>query len=344
LEYKIVDPLEYDKWDEIVLNFNNCTFFHTSAWIKVLKDTYNFTPKSFIFHHGESVKGIVPVLEVNSLFTGKRGVSLPFSDHCDLLLTDDLDLRTTIQNIIQFGEQQKWDYVEFRSLEKAISAEDYSNYYSGHLLDLSRNIDDIYSGMRNSNKRNIKKAVKENVQIEFSNTMESMEEYFRLHCITRKRQGVPPQSFEFFLNIFMDIISSGKGNIVLGLLDKKIIAGAIFFHFAEKVIYKFGASDYKFQNTRANNLLFWEVIKLYSKNGYKSLDFGRTDPDQDGLRKFKLGWGTTEKKITYFKYSIKNRSIINNSQNNGKLQARVLNLMPGGMLKLIGEKLYRHMG
>ncbi len=46
-----------------------------------------------------------------------------------------------------------------------------------------------------------------------NNSEEAMDDYYRLHCMTRKRQGVPPQPVSFFKNIFDFIVKQGKGNI-----------------------------------------------------------------------------------------------------------------------------------
>ena len=50
----------------------------------------------------------------------------------------------------------------------------------------------------------------------------------------------------------------------------------------------------KYQNLRANNLVMWEAIKYYSAKGFELFSFGITKPDNEGLRKFKLGWGASE--------------------------------------------------
>ena len=36
------------------------------------------------------------------------------------------------------------------------------------------------------------------------------------------------------------------------------------------------------------------MIRWACENGYRELDFGRTDLEQDGLREFKRGWGAEE--------------------------------------------------
>jgi lipid II:glycine glycyltransferase (peptidoglycan interpeptide bridge formation enzyme) len=107
--------------------------------------------------------------------------------------------------------------------------------------------------------------------------------------MTRKEHGLPPQPFHFFKKIHDHIISKNLGVVVLASFDRENVAGAIYFHIGEKAVFKYGASDKKFQHLRANNLVMWEAIKWYSQNGYRSLCFGRTEPENQGLLQFKSG-------------------------------------------------------
>jgi len=88
-----------------------------------------------------------------------------------------------------------------------------------------------------------------------------MAAYVRLHDMTRKRQGVPPQPRSFFKNILDCVIETGKGSIFLAEHGGETVAGAVFFHMARSVVSKFTASDMRFQSLRANNLLFWSAIQ-----------------------------------------------------------------------------------
>ena len=45
---------------------------------------------------------------------------------------------------------------------------------------------------------NIKKALKEGVEVQLHNSFESVKSFFKLNCMTRKRHGLPPQPFKFF--------------------------------------------------------------------------------------------------------------------------------------------------
>ncbi len=79
------------------------------------------------------------------------------------------------------------------------------------------------------------------------------------------------------------------------------IAAAIFFRFGRNALYKYGASDKRFQALRANNLVMWQGIQFLARNGAEKLHFGRTEQENEGLRRFKLSWNTQEETIDYFR-------------------------------------------
>jgi lipid II:glycine glycyltransferase (peptidoglycan interpeptide bridge formation enzyme) len=131
---------------------------------------------------------------------------------------------------------------------------------------------------------------------------------------------------------------------VLASFHDKPIAGGVYFHFGEKAVYKYGASDLNYQNLRANNLVMWEAIKWYSSNGYKSLCFGRTEPENRGLIQFKSGWGTTEQPINYYRYDLKKGSFVSGSSKVTGSHNKIFRNMPLPILKKVGSILYKHAG
>ena len=113
---------------------------------------------------------------------------------------------------------------------------------------------------------------------------------------------MPPQPFRFFQNIYEEIISRGDGFVVLAKLASRSIAAAVFFEFNGNAVYKFGASDESQQYRRANNLVMWEAIKRLAQRGCRTLHFGRTELGNEGLRRFKRGWGAIEEVIPYCRF------------------------------------------
>ncbi len=148
----------------------------------------------------------------------------------------------------------------------------------------------------------------------------------------------------FFKKVYEHIISQNHGFVVLASYNKNVIAGAIYFHFGDRAIYKYGASDENYQNLRPNNLIMSEAIQWFSLNGYKSLSFGRTDPDNEGLRRFKKGWGTTESIIKYYKYDVVKGTFAHKSPQLTETQKKVFSKLPRFLLRATGSLLYKHIG
>ena len=102
------------------------------------------------------------------------------------------------------------------------------------------------------------------------------------------------------------MIRDGAGFISLAYhgKTKPAIAAAVFLRFGRSAVYKFGASDENDWHLRPNNLVMWEGIKHLAESGAQHLHFGRTSPGQDGLRRFKLSWGSAEESIQYTRYDV----------------------------------------
>jgi lipid II:glycine glycyltransferase (peptidoglycan interpeptide bridge formation enzyme) len=182
------------------------------------------------------------------------------------------------------------------------------------------------------------------VETNIYTSVESVREFYRLNCLTRREHGLPPQPYYFFKKIYEHIISKNLGIVVLAEYKNKNIAGAVYFHFGDKAIYKYGASEKKYQHLRANNLVMWKAIKWHSQNGYKSFCFGRTEPENKGLKQFKSGWGAKESRIFYYIYDLSKGAFVQNSSRVTGFHNKIFSHMPIPLLKMSGSLLYKHMG
>src|SRR3990172_2341885 len=100
---QIIDPTQYPNWDELLLSAPGSSFFHTSAWAKVLRDSYNYKPLYFAIVDTGGIRALIPDMEVNSFLTGKRGVSLPFSDYCGPINPAGISFRDIFIHVIEHG-------------------------------------------------------------------------------------------------------------------------------------------------------------------------------------------------------------------------------------------------
>ena len=343
LQFRRVDPLRDPEWDKAIKDGPEPTIFHTSHWAKVLSGSYGYVPHYFLAEH--SGKRIALCLaEVNSWITGCRASSLPFTDECIVLGvgTDAALWKDVLEFSAELAREHRWRSVEFRGVRQDMV--DFPVTFHGHELDLRASPDQLFSNCESSVRRAVRKAERSGVTVDIERSRSAVQQYYRLHCLTRKKHGVPPQPFKFFEQIYLHIIESGLGFVALGKLAGRVLAGAIFFNYERKALYKFGASDPAADHYRPSNLVMWSAIRHLVEQGYENLCFGRTSLHQEGLREYKLGWGAKEKEIRYLQIKANSKGYDLAPVEQGRESNRLLSRLPLPVLKQIGVWAYPHVG
>jgi lipid II:glycine glycyltransferase (peptidoglycan interpeptide bridge formation enzyme) len=190
-------------------------------------------------------------------------------------------------------------------------------------------------------RRAIRKAERSDVTAVIVRNRAAINDFYHLHVQTRRRHGLPPQSISFFLSIYEHIIKPGLGFIVLAQRESRPIAAAVFFCFGKNALYKYGASDKRFQELRANNLVMWQGIQFLARNGAEKLHFGRTEQENEGLRRFKLSWGTEEEALNYFRVDPSGRKYA--ARHDSAFHKRIFCRLPLAFNRLAGSMIYPHL-
>lgn len=340
---RAVNPLLEAGWDAHVECWPGASFFHSRAWAKVLHETYGFKPAYLVADHDGHDIGILPLMEVDSWLTGRRGASLPFTDECEPLVRDTRALAALTEAALSCAHLRRWKYLELRGGRNHFGAPASLRYY-GHTLALHDEIKQLFADCDSAVRRAVRKAAASDIQIEFRRSAEAAGTFHRLLCQTRQRHGVPPQPLRFFQQLHEHVLARNQGWIVLATLGGRAIAGAVFVHFGSSALYKYGASDETFQELRPNNLVMWRAIEWHARAGFTTLDFGRTDMHNAGLRRFKLAWGTRERVIEYVRYNCRANQFATLPPRASDQLQRVFKILPKPLLRLIGAAAYRHVG
>lgn len=344
MKFSLLNPVEHPHWDDLLLTAERATFFHTSAWARVLSESYGYKPHYFCIIEGGRLTGLIPVMEIDSFLTGKRAVSLPFTDICHPI-ADTADIfRDLMGELTRHGRRACWKYIEIKGGGAFLGPTAPSSAeHIIHILDLQPGEDALKKSFRESTRRNIRHAEKAGVEVTISHGRNALKSFYALHCLTRRRHGLPPQPWTFFETIQDHIIAAEKGFVALAAYAGKIVAGAVYFIFKNRALFKFGASDRTHQNLRANNLVMWEAVRRLCSKGFKTLHFGRTETDNHGLQQFKNGWRAKQGKIAYYRLKIAENTF-STERNGTRSSYPVCKVLPIPVLRLAGSLLYRHVG
>jgi CelD/BcsL family acetyltransferase involved in cellulose biosynthesis len=342
----ILNPLTDDRWDDLVAHHPCASAFHQRGWLEALNRTYGYEP--FVITttpHGEPLRNGVVLCRVSSWLTGARLVSLPFSDHCELLLNEPTEYIEFIDWLKTEHERRGYKYVELRPL---LDLQDLSSglrsdrAYCFHELDLTPSVEQLFRNLhKDSIQRKIRRAERERLSCEEGCSEQLVHEFYRLVLMTRKRHQLPPQPRAWFNNL----VRCMGHNVQIRLARKHTtpVAAMLTLRHRSSIIYKYGCSDETFHNYGGMPFLFWHLIEESKASGMEKIDFGRSDLDNSGLITFKDRFGSTRRSLTYYQYP---RGAGRKAGTKWGAQAIkwVLSILPDGIVSCAGRVLYRHMG
>ncbi len=336
LNLDISDP----RWSAFVQSCSQALPFHHPAWTQLLAECYRYHP--LVLALSDDTGGLIagaPVLDVSSRLGGRRWASLPFTDYCPLLVKDQ-HVTVPVTTIIDEARFHKLDALELREGLSPRSGLHASEVAVRHTLDLTAGPAAVYSRFSKMHQRNVRKAEKAGVCVELGRSITDVRAFYRLHLLTRQRLGVPVQPWRFFQLLTDRMLQEHLGFVLIARINGVPAAAGVFLAWNGVLVYKYGASDPRFWEYRPNNLLFREAIRWGCENGYHTFDWGRTDFEDEGLRKFKDGWGAKEEPLVYS--VIAEEPARSSSGRVNKAMGTVIRHSPAGVCRVLGELFYRY--
>jgi len=362
-----VDPLRDPRWEELLRSHPRASVFHTPAWLEALRRTYGYEPVVYTTSPpgSELTNGIV-LCRVHSRITGRRIVSLPFSDHCEPLVEGPEELARLLHSLKLDCISERWQYLELRP-RTALAVpppglEPAHDFYS-HSVDLTPEIKDIFRQFhKDSVQRKIRRAEREGLIYEEGRSETLLEKFYQLLLRTRRRQHLPPHPRIWFRNV-VDCLGD-KAKLRIASKDGRSIASIITISFKDVLVYKYGCSDERFHNLGGVQLLLWKAIQDGKRSRAHEFDLGRSNRDNSGLITFKDRWGAARSQLTYWNYSTRLAPIVApgwrsklvhriiphipdsllTTSSRTKMAKTIFPYIPDSLLIAAGKLLYKHIG
>lgn len=342
-----LDPLQDSRWSALVAQHPDASVFHTTAWLHSLQRTYGYRPVVFTMAGPDTpLDNSILFCEVRSWLTGSRLVSLPFSDHCEPLLTSVSAAEAIVDHLDGIRRDGHWKYIEIRPRTNRLASArglDASDHFWHHVLDLSPPEETLFAAChKNAVRQQIGRARREGLQADEGVSRQHLQTFYQLLLLTRQRHHLPPQPLQWFRNLadaFRESMS-----IRVAKYNGQPIAAIVTLRHGNVMFYKYAASDARYHSLGGMQFLLWKAIQDARSTGCAAFDFGRSELDNEGLALFKDRWGATRSDVTYRRCGAKAIS-------SGALRtlavrsARgVLDRAPGVCRAAAGRFLYRHAG
>ena|SRR3989304_8877719 len=299
--------LSNENWDDFVAVSDNGTIFHTRKFLSYHPKT-RFNDASIIVKKNDKLFSVFPAAvierENKRILTSHSGASYGgFVYNSDLNLKDAFSL---VEGLEDFGKENNCDRIQL-TIPPIIYESKYSNYMDFALVKnnfqyIKREISSVVqldipeekllSTYRAEARTAVNKSIKKGVIIR---ECDNYGEYYEILKKNLKlRHNVSPthtiEELKKLAGMFTKEI-----RLWGAFLGDKLIAGVCNFTANPRVVLAFYIShDEDYQEYRAVNLLFYEIMKKYQQEGCRFLDFGIFTVNMDpnlGLARFKENFG-----------------------------------------------------
>jgi CelD/BcsL family acetyltransferase involved in cellulose biosynthesis len=332
-----LEPLDGDSWRTFVESSEGSCPFHHPAWAALMTESHGYQGFAVTVVEGGEIVAGLPVLAVSR----GRWLALPFADYCPPLARDEASFATLVSGLNDLRKENGVGEVEVRAELRGADVHPV-RFSLRHALALQPDPEALRSTFNQSRvRRGIGQAERAGVVVRRGESSADLADvFYRLHLKTRRRLGKPVQKREFFELLWKRILEPGLGFVLIAYAGSTPAAGAVYLSSYGATTYLYGASDPDQTKVRPNHMVMWKAIEWSCRLGDRTFDFGRTDPDNQGLRDFKNGWGTVEEPLVYTALADHPPS-----PSSGRLRTvaeGVIRRAPPPASRLLGELLHRY--
>lgn len=353
------NPLTDARWTDLLLKHQRASVFHTPGWLSALQRYYEYTPVVFTTSPpDESLENGIVFCQVKTWITGQRLVSLPFSDHCDALITSPSEYTQILAYARASIGRADCKYVEVRPAsidgreELTSLGMAPTETFCHHWLSLDSSLEALFRRFhKDCIQRKIRRAEREYLAYEAGRSERLLYKFYKLQVRTRRRHGLPPQP----LNWFRHLIASMGDRLTIRVASKNDhpVAALLTLSFKDTITYKYGCSDERFNHLGGTPYLFWKTIQEAKAQGVRRLDLGRSETDNAGLIQFKDRLGATRGELKYYRlvpskapsaWRMAAAAKMVRSPRATQLLRRLVRHIPDAAMAAAGRLLYRHFG
>jgi FemAB-related protein (PEP-CTERM system-associated) len=327
------------QWDRFVLHHPKASFFHQTAWKRVMEKTYGY--RAFYFYAGQAgrITGIAPAFLVSSWITGRLLVSLPFAVYGGVCADDAESERALVDRLERLAIELRVEHLELRDRGGELLPGYHANSrHATFTIPLIADIEALYKAFPKDIRYMIRKGEKAGLAVRRG--FDQLDHFYRLMTINLRRLGTPAFPKCLFENLIREYPNQVDLTVVYS--NDKPVAGGMSFFFREWMQpYYVGSLD-EAKGLAANDFLWWELIKLAAVTGHKTFDFGRSKKES-GNFDFKKKWNPQIESLNYQIRLVRRTEMPNFSPTNPKFEmaTNIWKKLPLGLTRMIGPRLVR---
>ncbi|MDT8453020.1 MAG: FemAB family PEP-CTERM system-associated protein [Gammaproteobacteria bacterium] len=288
---------EEQEWNDYVEKHPAATIHHLTPWRQILQKTYGIESFYFVARNdGHRIVGVLPLVRLKSRLFGDMLVSMPYFQRGGAIADHPAIETTLMQSANREAARLGIDHIEYRD---DIPRQDLLalTFKVNMILALPDSEETLWHGFTAKLRAQIKRPQQLAPRILIGGK-EYLDDFYKVYSRNMRDLGSPVHS-RLLLENMLKAFPGKSWIIVIRLNNIPVSAGFLLGH-GDTMEVPLASTIREANPHSMNMLLYWEVLKLAVRQGYKNFDFGRSSKHA-GTYRFKQQWGAQPKQL-YWHY------------------------------------------
>lgn len=337
---------ERNRLTEFVHRHPEGTPFHLPIWLDAIADGTGARSFALISEAGEQITGYLPLHEVHSPVFGRLLASTGFAVGGGALVGDDGDGSALFQGAEELALRNSCPTIELRGGLTPDVREGWlrqNKSHCGFVIELAADDEAQLLAVPRKQRAEVRKGLTNDLEIRTGSDLADREMHYAVYSESVRNLGTPvfPRAlFDAVLDRFGE-----AADILTVLSEGRPVASVLSLYHGGAVMPYWGGGTFDARRLRANDRMYFELMRHARNRGCSHFDFGRSKTDS-GAYHFKRNWGFEPEPLHYAVWTAPGaeRRDANPTSAKNALQVSLWQKLPLGVANRIGPWIARGLG
>lgn len=328
------------RWDAFVEGVPDATFFHRAGWKHVIERTFGHRTYFLYAESHGVIRGVLPLVHVRSLVFGSSLISTPFCVYGGSICTTPQACAALDVEACGLAESLGVDQLELRYRQPRHEDWPSKDLYCTFRKEIEGDAEHNLRAIPRKQRAMVRKGIQAGL---VSRADLGVDAVFDVYAESVRNLGTPVFPRRYF-HALKDVF--GEDCEALAVLNgDEVVAGVLSFYFRDEVLPYYGGGKAAARQLKANDFMYWEVMRRAGERGVTQFDFGRSKRGT-GAFDFKRNWGFEPQVMSYEYRLVRAKAPPDVNPLNPKYRAfiEVWKRLPLPVSRLIGPLIARDLG
>ena len=307
-------------WDSYVNSHPYAAGYHLIAWRHVITAAFGHTVYYYLAKDSQGeVRGVLPLVYLNSRLFGRFLASLPYFNYGGLLADSWEAKEALLGHATSCACRLGATHIELRHTEPADMSWAKKDHKVSMRLDLPRCFDDLVKAFPPKLRSQMRRGEKEGMYVRTSG-VELLDDFYEVFSRNMRDLGTPVYGKDFFKEILTTFPKDAR--LCCVYLQNQVLAAGFLYGFRQIIEIPWAASDRRYARMAPNMMLYGSMLRYACEQGYRVFDFGRSSKG-GGTYRFKEQWGAKPHQLYWYYWLAEGRDMPQLNPDNPKYKAAI---------------------